>query len=806
MSLRMRFKFIIIPTLFLLMTSACSELRGQAVLEGVIRDLSTDKPVPFASIVVQGNGKGVISDFEGLFRMENIRSGYINLEVSCIGYKPRTSSDIFVTGDKPVFIEIFLEPSVTELEAVEIKTTGFERIAEAPLSVQKIGIKQIEKSPGGNRDISKVIQSLPGVAFSSSFRNDIIVRGGSPSENRFYLDGIEVPIINHFQTQGASGGPVGIINVDFLREAELYTGAFPVSRNNGLSSILELKQKEGNKEKMNFRITGGSSDLAFASDGPISENTSYTFSVRRSYLQFLFSALKLPFLPTYNDFQFKTKTRLSENSEIIFTGIGSIDDLVLNESVNNNISDPEQIELNNYILNNIPESSQWSYAVGTVFRYYKGKSVQNFILSRNELNNSSVKYANNDESEEVLSDYNSRETETKFRFENDATVSGFRVKFGAGVDLVELKTRNFRYVTSSQGAFPLNIDSDLSFLNYATFGSVSKPILSGRLNLSLAVRMDASGYSDNTNRLTEQLSPRFSASYSLSEKLDFNLSTGIYYQLPTYTALAFANSENEQPNKKTLTYIQNTQTSAGFAFYPDKYSRISIEGFYKNYSHYPYSLNDSVSLANLGSDFGVVGSDLLVPESDGIAKGLELSAQRKSASGIFGVFSYTYVVSEFKGPGTGYTSSSWDNRHIISTTLGRSFGNKWDLGLRWRYLSGRPYTPYDIPTSALKENWDVRGQGILDYSKVNSERLGEFHQLDIRIDRNWYFKKWSLQLYLDLQNIYNFKSDEPDILNVRTDSNGDPVTDPNDPSRYEIYFIKDSSGTILPSIGFILDF
>jgi hypothetical protein len=788
------------------MLSTFIAARGQATLEGVIRDITTDKPVPFASIVVQGNGSGAISDIDGLFRLEKVTSGYLNLEISCIGYNPKTSNDIFITGDKPVFVEIFLEPSVTELDAIEIKTTGFERNSEAPLSIQKIGIKQIEKSPGGNRDISKVIQSLPGVAFSSSFRNDIIVRGGSPSENRFYLDGIEVPIINHFQTQGASGGPVGIINVDFLREAELYTGAFPVSRNNGLSSILELKQKEGNKEKMNFRVTGGSSDLAFASDGPISDNTSYTLSIRRSYLQFLFSALKLPFLPTYNDFQFKTKTRLSENSEIIFTGIGSIDDLVLNESVNDDITDPEQVELNNYILNNIPESSQWSYTIGTVFRYYKGKSVQNFILSRNELNNSSIKYSDNDESEDVLFDYNSRETETKFRFENDATVSGFRIKFGAGVDLVELRTKNFRYVTTSLGAFPLNIDSELNFLNYATFGSVSRPVFAGRLNLSVGIRMDASGYSDNTDKLAEQFSPRFSASYSISEKLDLNLSTGIYYQLPTYTALAFANSTNKQPNKNTLTYIQNTQTSAGFAYYPDKYSRISVEGFYKNYSNYPYSLTDSVSLANLGSDFGVVGSDLLTPESEGIARGLELSAQRRSASGIFGVFSYTYVISEFRGPGTGYSSSSWDNRHIISTTLGRSFSNKWDLGVRWRYLSGRPYTPYDIEKSSLKENWDVRGQGIPDFSRVNIERLEAFHQLDIRIDRNWYFKKWSLQLYLDIQNIYNFQSDEQDILNVRTDSNGDPITDPNDPSRYEVYFIEDSSGTILPSIGFILDF
>ena len=153
---------------------------------------------------------------------------------------------------------------------------------------------EIERLPGANRDVSKVIAALPGVAARATFRNDIIIRGGSPGENKFYLDGIEVPNINHFATQGSSGGPVGLLNVNFIREVEFYSGAFPANRANGLSSVLSFKQKDGNKDALITNFALGSSDAALTFDGPIGDKGDFIFSVRRSYLQFLFAALKLP--------------------------------------------------------------------------------------------------------------------------------------------------------------------------------------------------------------------------------------------------------------------------------------------------------------------------------------------------------------------------------------------------------------------------------------------------------------------------------------------------------------------------------
>jgi hypothetical protein len=180
--------------------------------------------------------------------------------------------------------------------------------------------------------------------------------------------------------------------------------------------------------------------------------------------------------------------------------------------------------------------------------------------------------------------------------------------------------------------------------------------------------------------------------------------------------------------------------------------------------------------------------------------------QRRSPEGLYGILSYTYVRSEFKEKSGDYAPSSWDSRHLLTLTAGKKLERNWEFGLKWRYVGAKPFTPFDTLESALKSNWDVRKSGIPDYDYLNDFRLSAFHQLDIRIDKTWYYEHWSLNLYLDIQNLYNFKAENQDILNVRTDASGNPLTDPNDPDRYQVYFIQDDSGTILPSIGIIVDF
>lgn len=784
-------------------TAATGDL---GTIKGKVINEITREPLPFVNVIVEATTNGATTDINGLFEIKNVAPGYVKIIASSVGYKTKISGDIFVTREKTPFIELAMEPTVADLKEVVISGPQFIRKEESPVSMQTIGIREIERNPGGNRDISKVIQSLPGVASTPSFRNDIIIRGGSPGENKFFIEGMEVPVINHFQTQGSSGGPVGMINVDLVREVDFYSSAFPANRGNALSSVMEFRLIDGNSERHSFRTTVGSSDFGITADGPIGRSTNYIVSLRRSYLQFLFQALKLPFLPTFNDLQFKVRHKIDKNNELIFLGISGFDEFRLNTGVNESVTDPEQLEYNNYILGNIPSNTQWNYATGVIYRHYGKQSYTNVVLSRNTLHNESKKYQNNDNIN-LLNNYESEETENKLRIEKNYSLNKLKVTFGAETELASHSVEGFDKITTTNGPVDRAFNAKTDLVKYAAFGSVSKPILKNRLMLSLGIRADGTNWSDETSNPVDQLSPRFAASYSVDQKWSINFNTGRYFQLPSYSILGFSDENGKLINKSNkVTYISNDHLVSGVQFLPDDATKITVEGFYKKYRNYPFSLTDSISLANLGSDFGVVGNESVIPASEGRAYGLEVLLQRRSPTGIYGILAYTFVRSEFSGISETYVPSAWDNNHLITLTAGTKLGKDWELGFKWRYVGGRPYTPYDVASSSLKSNWDVRKQGILDYSRLNTLRFGAFHQLDVRADKVWYFTKWSLNLYLDIQNLYNFKAENQDILNVKSNADGTLVTDPNDNTRYSIYYIKDESGTILPSIGIIIDF
>src|SRR6056297_2893062 len=353
--------FLVLILIFISHYSVISQ-PGKGTIKGRVYNAQSNEPVPFANIVIWETTIGSVSNYDGEFSFTGLKPGYVKLKVSSIGYETYVTESLMVTNAKTSYIEIPLKEKTEQIESVVVKASPFRMQKESPVSLRRIGVEQIEKNPGANRDISRVIQSFPGVSSSVSFRNDVIVRGGGPSENVFYLDGVEIPNLNHFSTQGASGGPVGIINVDFVREVDFYSGAFPANRGGAVSSVLDFRQVDGNKEEMKYRATIGASDLALTLDGPLADNASIIFSVRRSYLQFLFSVLELPFLPTYNDAQFKSRRRLDEKNEIILIGLGALDQFELNKDANET---PDQ----RYILNYLPVNEQWNYTGGMVYKH-----------------------------------------------------------------------------------------------------------------------------------------------------------------------------------------------------------------------------------------------------------------------------------------------------------------------------------------------------------------------------------------------------------------------------------------------------
>ena len=691
-----------------------------------------------------------------------------------------------------------------------IKASPFRKIKESPVSLQRISIKEIEKSPGGNRDISKVIQSYPGVASTPAQRNDVIVRGGGPSENTFYLDEIEIPNINHFATQGASGGPVGIINADFLREVDLYTGAFPASKGNALSSVIDLSQVDGNKEKLNFRGSVGASDLALTLNGPIGENTTYVLSYRRSYLQFLFKLLELPFLPKYNDYQFKVKTKLNNKNELSLISIGSYD--------NNNLNlDANETEEQQFILGYLPESFQWSYAIGAVWKHYRGQGYDTWVLSRNYLHNESVKYQDNIMQEENLSlDYNSDEIENKFRYEHTSLYkAGLKVNYGVNFEYAKFYARTFNKVFIYNQPVTLDNESAFELFKWGAFGQVSKELLENRLVLSLGLRADANNYNENMTNLLSQLSPRFSASYLLTTGWYLNFNAGRYYQEPAYTTMGYKNELGFMVNKSGLKYIRSDHIVAGLEWLPEKESKISLEGFYKKYSHYPFSLIDSISLASKGADFGLFGNEPVESVSEGRAFGAEFLYRNRDLFGSNLTISYTLVRSETL-PGKasltdlGWIPTAWDNVHLLNIYGFREFRGNWQVGFKWRFVGGQPYTPFDPYTSSLVQYWDITGFPAQDFNQYNQLRYKPFHQLDLRVDKEWFLSSITINLYVDVQNVYNYKTTSNTFLVRELDGDGNPIienpSDPADMQRYRMKELQSAAGTVLPTIGIIIEF
>ena len=795
---------------FFLILAATQAIAQSGVIKGTVVNKVNNQPVPFASIRIQGTTTGVAANENGAFELTGIDPGLYNLEASAVGFKPQILFEIQVTNSRPVDVRFGLEEEAEQLQEVVVSASNlFIQSQEAPLSLRSIGATEIKRAPGGNRDVSRVIRSLPGVASPPGFRNDIVIRGGAPGENSFYLDGVQIPVINHFQTQGSSGGPVGIINVDLLQEVNFYSGAFPSNRGNTLSSVFDFKLREGRQDKWIANAIVGATDLGLTFDGPITKESSLILSVRRSYLKFLFDMLNLPFLPVYNDLQFKYTLRINDRNRITLLGIGAIDDFELNYDAPEKADTPEDKREAEYLLNILPISTQWNYTTGIKYDRFRNNGNTTVVLSTNTLNNSSIKYRGNDDSTEdnLIQDYRSRETEWRLRMEDFATYNDkLNITAGVNFESAVYDTRDFSRLVIGNEPVIRDFTSALRINKWGLFGQASREF-GDRLNLSFGLRADAADYSPEMRNLLDQLSPRLSVSYALTDKLSANMNTGIYYQLPAYTVLGYRNSSTGELENKTngVKYIRSKHIVGGLEFKLERNARITTEVFYKKYENYPFLIEENISLANLGADFGIVGNAPVTSTSQGRSYGFEFLLQQKLYNRLFGLLSYTLVRSEFGGNNETLAPSSWDYRHLVSLTGGKRLARNWELGFRWLYTGAAPYTPYLLAETLRKTNWDIRPYGIPDYSRLNTERISPFHQLDFRVDKKYYFAKWSLNLYLDIQNLYGYETKLQDNIDVVRDSNGNAVTDPQNPDSYLPEFITNTTGTILPTIGIIVE-
>ena len=784
--------------LLALLLNVTSLLAQQGTLKGQVYSAKSNEPLESASVRVQGTSLGARTDVQGRFVIAGLKPGFVRLIVSMLGYETTTSAEVQVIGNQTSFIDVALDEVSTSLTEVVVRPNMRIKRVESPLSLQILGIKQIEKNAGANRDISKLVQTLPGVGATDPNRNDLIVRGGGPSENVFYLDGIEIPVINHFSTQGASGGVVGMINPDFVREISFYTGAFPASRTNALSSVMEIKQRDGDTDRMHVKASVGASDAALTIEGALSEKSSFIASARQSYLQWLFKAIKLPFLPTYNDFQLKYKHRFNAHNELTILGIGAIDDMSLNTKLQSTGS-----EVQRYILSYLPRYKQWNYTVGAVYKHYGAEHTDSWVLSRNMLRNSSVKHQSNDPTLPKLSEYQSDETESKLRYERMYTTLPFKLSFGAGLRYADYRNRAERLAYQSGKVVPLSYDAHIRLLAYSAFAQASDEYLDRRLKIGLGVNLVGNTLNSVMSNPFPQLSPRLSISFALTDDIDLNANFGRYAMQPSYTSMGYQAPDGTYPNKIRLRYIMSNQAVLGGEYHLGSYLHFSAEGFYKSYSSYPISEIEGISLASKGTEYGQVGAEAVLSTGEGRAYGAEVVARLMPWHQFSATATYTLFRSEFTDKAGIYHPSSWDTRQMLNLLLSYRLGKSWYLSASWRYSGGAPYTPIDMELSTNKAAWTVTNRAYPDYARFNTLRLPAKHQLDLRLDKEFYFKRWMLNLYLDIQNAYLSSYVSAPIYTNR-DSSGEVMDHPSDPERQQLRQLDYYSKLILPTLGLII--
>lgn len=739
---------------------------GKGSISGSVVDIMTKQPLVGANIIILGTTIGAATDINGNFRIDNIEPDVYQLRASVIGYESQVKTDIVVSPGRLTQVSFELNSQVIEFEGVVVTSDFFSNNPIEIISNRSFSFEEIRRSPGGFEDVVRALSILPGVAQADAGRNDLIVRGGAPSENLYLVDGIEVPNINHFGTQGATGGPLSFINLDFVKETSFSTGGFSSLYGDKLSSVLTIDLRDGRNDRLGGKATISASQFGLNAEGPLfDERSSFLFSARRSYLDFIFKAAGFSFVPEYYDLLTKADFNPDNKNSFSFLFVSALGNVKF-------FNDDEEKRFDN---SRILGTDQIQYVSGLSYRRLINNGFINVSLSRNYTEFDSRQ---RDENLNPVFTNNSKEEENNLRAElvykfNPRT----EINVGGTIKLIEFDADILfpTFVTTFGDSLPITtLKESENFLKIGSYLNLNfKPV--NRLTTNMGVRLD---YFDALNR-PDYISPRFSASYRLTDITNLNLSTGIYFQAPSYIWLIADERNRELKNVRVDQYV------VGIDHRLNEDALLKVEAFYKDYSNYPTSIvRPYLVLANTGAGFAgsddnysSFGLEPLVSKGRGNSRGIELSVQKKlSQSPYYGILSLTYSESEFTALDGIKRSGSYDQNWIFNLSGGYKLDKHWEISTKFRFASGKPFTPF-------------KSDGTQNISDYNTRRLKSTHSLDLRVDRRWFFSGWTLITYIDIQNVYN----QNNLSGIRWDPREQKVD-------------ESSSIGVLPSIGISAEF
>lgn len=711
--------------------AAPQEQKGTA--SGLVVDADTKLALPGATVTIVETGAEAISDTDGLFGFGDLDVGTYSVRVSYPEMIALTRTDIIVKSARTTHLTIEYRLVPMAKEDVTVTAGYFAPTAEQPTSAIGFSSEEIRRAPGSGGDVSRIIYGLPSLAKVDDMMNSLVVRGGNPSENTFFIDNIEVPNINHFPMQGTSGGPIGLLNVDFIQDVSFYSGGFSTIYGNRMSSVMDITYRRGNRDKREEQADLNFAGAGLAAEGPLSSRGSWMVSARMSYLDLLVGLIGTGAAPRYGDIQGKLSFDLSDRDKLTVLGITGIDEYTVKRD--------EAIDQgsDHYMQTNSREGVtgfNW-FRVWGDGGYSNTSLAHSFTAYDTEVNwtQPDSPFMENSSTEQFVTIRNVNHHtfgpghSVRTGFEGKWVVIDYDMSIASYTDVlgrvVPASSRRVRGGDSTWSAF---VDSSAK--------------LGARLAINLGLRADYYSYSGNVHA-----SPRLSFSYAVTDRTSLTGSAGLFYQQLPLVLLYRNDRFSELADPLAYHYI------IGFSRLLSDNTRLTVEAYDKEYRNLPVDPTQPTLFVFddlYGWSFPL--HDDLSDAGRARSRGIEFIIQKKLKERFYGMASGSWSTSRYRALDAAWRSRQFDNRYILSVEGGYKRSRNWEYSLRWILAGGRPYTPFDLDASRAANN------DILDVAKTNAARMPAYHSLNIRFDRRFYFNSSNLTIYLSVWNAYNRKN------------------------------------------------
>lgn len=791
-------------------TLAAQEKRGE--ISGQIVDGATQQPLVGANIVVvERPAVGTTTDANGKFLIKNLEVGEYSLRTTLLGYQTSVLTNVVVSTGRSAKVMIKLEETPLEIAEVEVKADYFSRAGSiSPVSTIGLSGAEVARSPGSIQDMNRLMLSLPNVGNSNDESNELIVRGGAPHENLTVMDYIEIPSTNHYPNEFNSGGPINMVNVDLIEDVRFSTGGFPAQYGDKLSSVMDVTLREGDRRRAFASNTG----FNFAGFSTVMEGGigcgkgSWILSARRSLLETLdnitgISALGLTAIPKYYDAQFKIAYDLSPTQKFMASGIYGDDRILINGDPKEKNAQKAGITDSSGVQNVDVHTNQ--YAVGASLKSLWGNEGFSVLTLYSYGNQYDVGVTDDftrrsyDLAGKVISSslINSRNLYTENNYES--VLAGrydvvYRIhekhELSAGAQylttwkfngLAAYESDSIRYDRNDDGIFETypprfpagNVSTHLGLgdAHKSSAYASDKFSVFPRVTLVAGLRYDYFSYSKHGN-----LAPRTSISFDLvPDQTRLNFAYGEYYQvqpLPYYSDNRNIGYNHNISNAHARHFV------LGLEHVLDEGLKGSVEVYEKRYSDLAVTEQFVQSLVD-----PTFQSDKVLTVMDRRSRGVEFFLQQKQVRDYFGTITYSYSSTISDDPRSGRSGqtfiSEFDYPHILTVVLGKivkgtrswldetilkypakvlPFSDDMEISLRFRYSSGKPYTPKKFVTDRQVWIGNVawsKGAWIDQSDQENSARYPDYHRLDVQWISRYHMTGWNLVIFIAVQNAYN---------------------------------------------------